>query len=180
MNSHPIPLVLLFGPSGAGKSTLSAALSSQSQWLHVETDPFSRTGTSAPIPKSLSQLFSPNPSFSDLATELRVMASSHSGAILSFMSMICPNIEHISAAQESEFTTIFLTGNEQECLQSFLRREARIGRNLPEQHWRTHSTGICRALHRPEYAPHTIPGYREGVHRPVNELVEEVLMRVGA
>ncbi|MBC3875985.1 (d)CMP kinase [Undibacterium flavidum] len=178
MNSRPIPLVLLFGPSGAGKSTLCAALSNQSQWLHVETDPFSRTTASAPVPKSLLQLFSPNPSFSDLATELRGMASSHSGVILSFISMICPNVEHITAAQESGFTTIFLSGNEQECLRSFLRREARIGRNLPEQHWRTHSTGICRALHRPEYAPHTMLGFSDGAHRSVNELVAEVLKHV--
>lgn len=173
-----VPLVLLFGPSGSGKSSLGKALAEQVQWLYIETDPYSRSASSVAPPACLAQLFSPNPNFANLATELRGLSHSRRGVVLSFISVICPLIEHINAAKKAGLTTIFLYGEEAHCLQAFLHREKRNGRNLPESHWHTYNTGIFRALERPEYKAHLLHSILEGHHRPLEELVHEVLQRV--
>lgn len=178
MSPPSVPLVLLFGPSGAGKSTLCLTLSETLGWLHIETDAYSKSAASAAEPKSLSRVFSETGQFGCLATELRELAvPSHAGAIVSFVSMASPSLEQINAARSAGIAIVYLFGEENECLGAFLRREASTGRNLPESHWRTYNTTIYKHCRQPEYEPYRLLAFRDGVHRPVEELAAELRTR---
>jgi DNA polymerase III delta prime subunit len=173
------PHLLLFGPSGAGKSTLAAALSEKLGWLYIETDPLSRTADAVACPNNLSSLFAADSHFDDLIPELRetLPVAPCQGAVLSFASVVTPSIEQIDAACRSGLTALYVFGEEEDCLHSFLYREASSGRNLPESHWRAYNTRIFEVCREPEYHPHLLHAFREGIRRSVDDLVAEVRSR---
>lgn len=173
-----VPLVLLFGPSGAGKSTLGKALADRQGWLHIEADGQSVGVTSAPAPRSMAGAFTRPRGVEQLASDLRRLAMpSRRGAVISFTSMEAPTLGQFAAARAAGFSVLYLVGSQEDCLRAFLRREAATGRQLTERHWQAHNAAMYRYCDKPAYQPFQVQAFRDGAHRPVEDLVAEVLQR---
>ena len=180
LNSSPVPLLLLLGPSGAGKSTLGIALAKTHNWLHVEIDPLSYAAGGVPDFAHSWRRLCLEGRFADLASQMQrqAIATSRQGVVAAFESMATLTIEQIATAGRSGLAVVYLFGTEAECLGAFLRREAQIGRRLPETHWRTCNAEIYGLGRRPEYEPHKLHAFRDGARRPIEELVAEMQARV--
>ena len=172
------PKLLLLGPSGAGKSTLAEALAKQG-WLHIDLDQWELDGLA--IHKldrqweALSHRRDPIP----LSTELskRLDAGSHAGVVLSFPSGVVFGIELLKRVKESGLAIAILYGSATDCFAAFARREAAMARDLDRGHWEANSIDNLRVYSRPEFDAFRVHAFRDGFHRPLDELAAELISR---
>ena len=175
------PIVFLLGPSGAGKSTLGRWLAEDCRFHHIEIDRrFEGDGIDMAGLRPKWDAFTLNVEVTSLALSIRDRASDvgATGAVLSFNSMLCLDPRTIQAAERQGIRTIILYGSADDCLQSFLHREATMRSGLDQAHWLRNNARTYIEHSRTEYSPYRLRTLVLGKHRQRNELVAEVRTRL--
>jgi hypothetical protein len=99
--------------------------------------------------------------------------------VQSFGSAVYLASEQMASARSAGLSLIYLCGEQEECLQSFLSREANTGRNLDADHWRRFNFAIFQHLLGPACQPHRVEAFRGGRRRSLEELAAEIQLRCG-
>lgn len=129
------PIIIVMGMSGVGKSTTCHFAQEHMGWVWVELDiqnipPFSRI-------KQDHDLFPPALLGSEYIQKLQsfLCASDHKGALISFGSVHTMKDTTANLLKLYGIDSVLLDASEDFCLESFVKREAKTGRNLPASHW---------------------------------------------
>lgn len=175
-----LPILFVLGPSGAGKTTLGKFIEKDLDFLWIEIDTW-------PAPDAIDveglrpewDRFLSTGQAAELATALRMKASSKKGVVLTFPSMVVFYPIHFVGLERTGIKAIVLYGSEQDCLAAFLRRELKLNRVLTEGHWRCHNEKSHRSFSAPYYAPYRLRAFQDGQPRTRIELVTAVRERLG-
>ena len=178
------PVLFLLGPSGSGKTTLGEALATERRFLHLNIDRFP-DGDGIDIEGLRSEwdglLAGASRSFFQ-AVQNRAAEAGRVGAVLSFPSLLTFTPDRIRVFAKEGITTVLLFGSAAECRDAFVQNERlakRVGGDLMA-HWNLNNEAKYRALEAPDYDFVRLPAFKAGTHRPVDELVTEVMRRLGS
>lgn len=160
---HPIWFIL--GPSGSGKSFLSKKIADRQNWLFYEIDQHPKDGIDeAQLRNEWDDYYRrnlPDPLFQTLLT--RMKDAQKRGVILSFPSTLVLKGRGLQVL-EGKVHVIYFSGTEGQCLDVFLDRERRTGRNLDATHWAQNNRTIFDFLSTEEGARYSMPVF-DGKYR---------------
>ena len=173
-------ILLIFGPSGVGKSTLADKILRELNFLHFNYDYWDLKGIKGEdLGIKLSEYFlGYQPELLRSLIEKRL--TEKQGAVLTFPSIIIPAVTHIKEAQLFGITTLILYGSAKNCLNSFIAREKKIGRNLSPTHWYMYNNHIYNGSSlKPEHIPFIINAFQGKKRRSDKSLMKIVRERLG-
>lgn len=185
------PLIFfILGPSGVGKTTLCDHLALHGM-LHINFDRPDCNGVDQEGLRSEWNAFldDRNPQTLAEAIRHRVRGAARGGATITCPSGIVPSAttdaigprlcrRYLSQLSATGFCTVILYGSRDDCIRAFLRREAGSGRGLGQNHWDENNHYWAHKFQPTDFAEKIVLTFRNGAHRPLAELVAEILSRV--
>lgn len=174
-NKKHANICFLFGLSATGKTHFARYIAARNDWIHIEIDQaygkikglelygfqdewndFITTGDLRSLIKKI---------YAKMVTEQK------SGAILTFPSGRFLDLKQIENLNKSA-TVLYFTGDPELCINSFLEREKKIGRNLPVSYWHDHNTQLLKYMSSHGMDKWTIDVFNEnGKRKTENELL---------
>ncbi len=174
------PLIFIFGPSGVGKSTLGNWLAEDLGFLHLEVDCHPQDGIDLAGIRNEWEEFCSKLDGQPLCRLLRerIRSAELRAMVVSFPSTVCFNKVFMEVLRNNKVTPLILLGSKQNCIDSFLRREASTGRGLDIEHWLRYNSNYDN------FASDDLSEFRLWTfenHRRIsrNKLIAEVRKRMG-
>lgn len=175
-------ILFLLGPSGSGKTFFAEYLDHEHDWLHLPVDCLEADGIDIHgLKKEWDKYFlnlDPKPLTNVL--HKRGMDAGKKHIVISFAGNLieCLMPEHM-AVLSGLILPMILSGEAKLCKAAFLRREAKTGRNLSQQHWHQNNDRLFKNLKAPHIAPYTVEVFRpDGSFRPCVELYDELMNKL--
>lgn len=165
----------ILGPSGSGKSAVASHLAKSDNLLWLELD-LCTEGTAYHGIRTEWEDFLDHARPQPLASKLDAMATlAEKGAVvLSFPGYSIFEPRHMRAAR-GHFRIAYLTGTKDQCLQAFLDREARNGRQLPREHWEKYSQSFFEFLLSSAIPTTCIPAFEsDGSRRSFGDICRDI------
>ena len=170
-----LPIVFILGLSGVGKSKLGE-YSEDSDFLYIEQDSTEGNGIDIWGLRNDWDNYLNDHSASSLAktirekTELKVKK----GAVLTFSSVVTLSIKDIECAKQSGINTILLYGTDDDCLNSYLKREQESGRGYGKNRWLKYNTDSSAKFSSNDYEPFREQVFDNHEHKSRSYLIEMV------
>lgn len=180
----PCNIWFILGPSGVGKTHVSHFVAEQKNWLHLEIDQFSIQG--------IDSYDIEGTEFHDLRLEWDIFRklklakplikkiirkyeeAGKAGAILSFPSTIVLSLAHIKRLAR-EVEVIYLFGEQEFCINSFLQREDRLKRGLGLSTWQGANRSMYLALSDPRLQLYAVNVFNEdGTYKPATTISDHI------
>lgn len=167
---------IILGPSGAGKSHIAEELAKHLNGLWLEADLWPpRDGIDALDLRNEWNAFYSNNNGTLLCKEFdeRAKIASKTCVVLSLPGFPILNLSHLPALN-GEVRIAYITGTPGQCLDSFLIREQKTGRNLDIGHWANNTKNFFPALKREDISPLVFSNFTESGYRNLSDVIEEL------
>jgi hypothetical protein len=173
-------ILLVLGPSGVGKSTFAEYLYKERHWLHLEIDQYPNDGIDLHDLRQQWDLFYGSRKPDDLVMEIRKrsMRIRTENCVLSFPSGVVLSPGHIAAAERAFIRVAYLYGSAAHCINAFLERERKSGRNLGLDHWLANNTASYLMMSDPAFQPYRTHVFNfQGKRRSHPDVLREINKR---
>ncbi|HWR26646.1 MAG TPA: hypothetical protein VN316_02090 [candidate division Zixibacteria bacterium] len=177
----------ILGRSGSGKTYFANYLSKKHYWLHLDIDQLYIIGKNTYGDgidtyrlRQVWSYFAVNKITGPLVEAIteQYRDAGRSGAVLSFPSNYIIEIEDIKEL-EKDIRVVYLSGNKEGCLKSFLLRETKksmvpTGKDKTV-HWEEYNADLANYLSMPLLRPYKIEVfYDNGVRKPPGKIYDEI------
>lgn len=166
----------ILGPSGAGKSHIAELFADSINALWLEADIWRRDGIDALSLRTEWDEFLGN-NYQAICDEFtrRAALQGKTGVVISLPGFPILTTRH-ALRTRAQARIIYLTGTPGQCLDSFLSREKKTGRNLGIPHWAQNTTDFFSALERSDISPLSIRNFAsDGSYRPFEDVFSEIM-----
>lgn len=163
--TNGVPILFVLGPSAIGKTKLGERVADDLNFLWIEIDrwPEGDGIDLAELRVEWSEFWN-HCQAGAIATTLstRVLSKAARGAIVTFPSRVVFSARQIMALQDCGIRVLILYGTVEECLESFLKRERELGRNLPKEHWLFNNSEAHKRFGDPSYERYRLEVFQSG------------------
>ena len=175
-----LPIVFVMGLSGAGKSTLGGYIHDDINFLHLEQDIPGENGIDkAGIRIVWNRYLELHDSVS-LSEALRRMAQNKgkAGIVLTFDSQVSFSLQDMATAKEAGIIVVLLDGSDEDCMNSFLKRETASPTKYDEKHWHDYNDSSLIKFQGLEYDEYRIKAFEKHDHVSPEYLIESIKQKI--